>query len=102
MFFIRIRIITTMSKVDDIALEKYPVIMTTLLPAHDDMPELHQDSMKWCRETYTRGFTEGLKYVKDFIKQKIDLINKLEEKGCLTSAEVELFNIINHINETLK
>ena len=48
-----------MNKAEKKALEKYPVIMQTLIPLSDEHEEVKQDCNKFIREAYKNGYIEG-------------------------------------------
>lgn len=50
-----------MSKAEERAFKEYPVFMTTLIPAHDDLPLIEQDCNKFTREAYIKGYLQAEK-----------------------------------------
>ena len=52
-----------MSKVEDLALKTYPVVMTTLIPADEEHPLIEQDCNKFIREAYIKGYEQAEKDV---------------------------------------
>ena len=52
-----------MSKVEDLALKMYPVVMTTLIPADEEHPLIEQDCNKFIREAYIKGYEQAEKDV---------------------------------------
>ena len=53
------------------ALEAYPVVMTTLIPADNEHPLIEQDCNKFTREAYIKGYHQAEKDLINDIKQTI-------------------------------
>ena len=56
-----------MTRAEEKALNAYPIIMGTLIPVHDGMPEIKQDCNKFVRKAYINGYNQS----------KDDFINNL-------------------------
>ena len=58
-----------MKKAEEKGLETYPVIMNTLLPAHDDLPETKVDCNLFTRKAYVDGYEQAEKDLLQELKQ---------------------------------
>ena len=84
-----------MSKAEERAFKEYPVFMTTLIPANDELPLIEQDCNKFTREAYIKGYHQAEKDLaltwEDI--RKLDII--------LAEVDVEIeFNKIDIETET--
>ena len=78
-----------MSKVEDLALKTYPVVMTTLIPADEEHPLIEQDCNKFTREAYIKGYRqaekdneltlEDIKTIDKLLNQCVDYSNPYQE-----------------------
>ena len=50
-----------MSKAEERAFEAYPIIMHTLIPVHEDMPDIEQDCNVFHRQAYIKGYRQAEK-----------------------------------------
>ena len=48
-----------MNKAEEGALKAYPIIMHTLIPVHDNMPDIEQDCNKFHRQAYIKGYHQA-------------------------------------------
>ena len=78
-----------MSKVEDLALKTYPVVMTTLIPADEEHPLIEQDCNKFTREAYIKGYEQAekdlelgwkdIKTIDKLLNQCVDYSNQYQE-----------------------
>lgn len=78
-----------MSKAEDRALEAYPVVMTTLIPADKEHPLIEQDCNQFKREAYIEGYHqaekdlelgwEDIKTIDKLLNQCVDYSNPYQE-----------------------
>ena len=78
-----------MNKAEDLALEAYPVFMTTLIPADEEHPLIEQDCNKFTREAYIKGYLqaekdleltcEDIKTIDKLLNQCVDYSNPYQE-----------------------
>ena len=78
-----------MSKVEDLALKTYPVVMTTLIPADEEHPLIEQDCNKFIREAYIKGYEQAekdlelgwkdIKTIDKLLNQCVDYSNQYQE-----------------------
>ena len=66
-----------MSKVEDKALEAYPVVMTTLIPADKEHPLIEQDCNQFKRAAYIEGYHQA---EKDLLENEHERSWRLDEK----------------------
>lgn len=66
-----------MSKAEERAFKEYPVFMTTLIPADDDLPLIEQDCNKFTREAYIKGYQQA---EKDLLENEHEKSWRLDKK----------------------